>query len=62
MPDIDEGRRMGEPEEDMLERQGAYEEEEPGHTPGCAEGDDEEAPHRTHPWPDPDKTPGRAEG
>jgi hypothetical protein len=37
-------------------------EEIPGHTPGMAEGEDDEAPHREHPYPDPDKTPGRAEG
>jgi hypothetical protein len=62
MPDIKEPRTMTEPEEEALERQGAYLDEEPGHTPGCAEGEDEDAPHREHSWPDPDKTPGRAEG
>ena len=41
---------------------GRYEEEVPGHTPGTAEGEDEEARHGAHPYPDPDKTPGRAEG
>ncbi|MBZ4416843.1 hypothetical protein [Myxococcus sp. RHSTA-1-4] len=62
MTDIKDPRRMTEPSEDTLERQGANVEEEPGHTPGAAEGDDEEAPHREHPYPDPDKTPGSAEG
>jgi hypothetical protein len=41
---------------------GRYEEEVPGHTPGVAEGEDEDERHATHPYPDPDKTPGRAEG
>ena len=41
---------------------GRYEECVPGHTPGTAEGEDEEQRHAAHPYPDPDKTPGRAEG
>jgi hypothetical protein len=62
MPDIQEPGRMGEPPEEGTEREALYEEEVPGHTPGVAEGDDEEAPHRAHPHEDPDKTPGCAEG
>ncbi|WP_338864494.1 hypothetical protein [Myxococcus stipitatus] len=62
MPDIDEGPRSGGPQEDWVASDSGYVEEIPGHTPGVAEGDDEDAPHRAHPFPDPDKTPGRAEG
>jgi hypothetical protein len=62
MPDIKDPQRMTEPPGEQRERLGAYEDEVPGHTPGMAEGDDEEAPHRQHPYPDPDKTPGCAEG
>lgn len=62
MPDIEElPRTAGTPEEEEELRLLALE-EVPGHTPECAEGDDEDAPHREHPYPDPDKTPGRAEG
>lgn len=62
MPDRETQRPLNEPSEDALERQGRYMEEEPGHTPGSAEGDDEDAPLRIHPYPDPDHTPGQAEG
>lgn len=62
MPDIEEPGRMSEPPGEGEEREARYEEEVPGHTPGVAEGDDEEAPHRAHPYDDPDKTPGSAEG
>lgn len=62
MPDIQRPMGMTEPSEEPSELEASYEEEVPGHTPGMAEGDDEEAPHREHPYPDPDKTPGRAEG
>ncbi|AGC47317.1 hypothetical protein MYSTI_06044 [Myxococcus stipitatus DSM 14675] len=62
MPDIDERSHPGEPQEDWVAREPGYEDEVPGHTPGVAEGEDEDAPHRAHPFPDPDKTPGRAEG
>ena len=62
MPDIDDPRRMTEPSDDPRPREVAYVDEEPGHTPGAAEGEDEESPHRAHPYPDPDKTPGSAEG
>jgi hypothetical protein len=62
MPDIEDPRRMTEPPDERDEGLGASTEEVPGHTPGMAEGEDEEAPHRQHPYPDPDKTPGRAEG
>ncbi|MCP3057848.1 hypothetical protein LXT21_03555 [Myxococcus sp. K38C18041901] len=62
MPDIDERQRADDPSEDRTAREAGYEEEVPGHTPGVAEGDDDEAPHRVHPFPDPDKTPGSAEG
>lgn len=62
MPDIDETPRMIEPPDEQEELSGSSVEEVPGHTPGMAEGEDEEAPHREHPYPDPDKTPGRAEG
>ncbi|QSQ13816.1 hypothetical protein [Myxococcus landrumensis] len=62
MPDIDEHPRASEPQEDWRAREPGYVEEVPGHTPGVAEGDDEDAPRRVHPFPDPDKTPGRAEG
>lgn len=41
---------------------GSPEEQTPGHTPGTAEGEDEDLPHREHPYDDPDKTPGKAEG
>lgn len=62
MPDIDETPRLTEPPDEREELLGSAVEEVPGHTPGLAEGEDEEAPHRQHPFPDPDKTPGRAEG
>lgn len=62
MPDINDPRGMVEPLDDQRERLGSTVEEIPGHTPGMAEGEDEEAPHRQHPYPDPDKTPGSAEG
>lgn len=62
MPDIKDTQRMTEPPDDTSELDSRYMEEEPGHTPGCAEGDDDEAPHRPHPYSDPDHTPGRAEG
>ena len=62
MPDIEKTQRVGEPPDEREELWGAPVEEVPGHTPGQAEGDDEEAPHRQHPFPDPDKTPGCAEG
>jgi hypothetical protein len=62
MPDIDKTQHLGEPSDEREKRWGAPVEEEPGHTPGQAEGEDEEASHRPHPFPDPDKTPGRAEG
>ncbi|MCP3140334.1 hypothetical protein [Pyxidicoccus xibeiensis] len=62
MPEIEEPRRLGEPSEEPPERQAVYMEEEPGHTPAVAEGDDDDAPCREHPYPDPDHTPGSAEG
>ncbi|MCE9667689.1 hypothetical protein LY474_07665 [Myxococcus stipitatus] len=65
MPDIDIDERpsMGEPREEGPEREAsAYEDEVPGHTPGVAEGDDDAVTPRSHPFPDPDKTPGSAEG
>jgi|GEM_PF-3071803 len=62
MPDIEEPRPLTEPPEETLEQQGSYVEEVPGHTPGSAEGEDEDVPLRSHPHPDPDHTPGRAEG
>lgn len=62
MPNIDDLGRTLSLLDDEAERQNAYVEEVPGHTPGVAEGDDEDAPCRMHPYPDPDKTPGRAEG
>ncbi|NTX00913.1 MULTISPECIES: hypothetical protein [Myxococcus] len=62
MPDIDERQRGSEPLGDWRDRESGYEDEVPGHTPGVAEGDDDAAPHRAHPFPDPDKTPGCAEG
>ncbi|GHG62731.1 hypothetical protein GCM10012319_01680 [Comamonas sp. KCTC 72670] len=55
-------RPLADPSDDDVERQGRYMEEEPGHTPGSAEGDDEDVPLRSRPYPDPDHTPGRAEG
>lgn len=62
MPDIKKPVGMTEPSEEQDKYEASYEEEVPGHTPGMAEGEDEEAPHRQHPFPDPDKTPGSAEG
>lgn len=62
MPDIDTRQRAGEPLEDGKAREQGYEDEVPGHTPGVAEGDDEAVPQRAHAFPDPDKTPGCAEG
>ncbi|XXF74872.1 hypothetical protein P2318_17510 [Myxococcaceae bacterium GXIMD 01537] len=61
MPDIEKRSPLGEGVEEEKELE-AREEETPGHTPGAAEGDDEQAPQREHPYPDPDKTPGCAEG
>ena len=46
MPDIQRPMGMTEPSEEPSELEASYEEEVPGHTPGMAEGDDEEAPHR----------------
>lgn len=62
MPDIDEKQRLTEPPDEREELSGSPLEETPGHTPGEAEGEDDEVPHREHPYPDPDKTPGSAEG
>ncbi|MCP3098854.1 hypothetical protein LZ198_08200 [Myxococcus sp. K15C18031901] len=62
MPEIDERPDLGEPAPEEPDRDASYEDEVPGHTPGVAEGDDDSAPPRSHPFPDPDKTPGRAEG
>jgi hypothetical protein len=62
MPDINEPVPVTEPPDESEDRLASYEDEVPGHTPGVAEGDDEDAPRRQHPFPDPDKTPGRAEG
>ncbi len=62
MPDIDETPRLTEPPDEREELRGSAVEEVPGHTPGQAEGEDEEAPHRQHPFSDPDKNPGCAEG
>ncbi|MBU8898151.1 hypothetical protein DRW03_26110 [Corallococcus sp. H22C18031201] len=61
MPDIPE-RAPQPPSEEERELQAGALEEVPGHTPHVAEGDDEDAPQREHRYPDPDKTPGRAEG
>ncbi|MBJ6765290.1 hypothetical protein JGU66_31380 [Myxococcaceae bacterium JPH2] len=61
MPEIREGAPQPQSNEER-ERQAEALEEVPGHTPFVAEGDDEDAPHREHRYPDPDKTPGRAEG
>lgn len=55
-------RTRTEPDEDWVDPRKAVQ-EVPGHTPGMAEGEDEEeSPHGDHPYPDPDHTPGRAEG
>lgn len=62
MPDIDRRQRAGEPSEDERDLEQGYVDEVPGHTPGVAEGDDEAVPRRAHGFPDPDKTPGCAEG
>ena len=62
MPEIKEPQRGDEPVEDSPERKADDADEFPGHTPGVAEGDDDEAPAREHPYPDPDHTPGSAEG
>ncbi len=62
MPDIDQGTRVFDPEGDEREYKGSPQEEVPGHTPGSAEGEDDEHPYGEHPYPSPDKTPGSAEG
>jgi hypothetical protein len=64
MPDPKERTRVFDPEGDERGYVGSPQEEIPGHTPGMAEGEDDkdEQDRRGRPYPDPDKTPGRAEG
>lgn len=62
MPDPQEQVRVSAPPDAEWGDVAPYEEEVPGHTPGVAEGEDDEERHAAHPYPDPDKTPGRAEG
>ncbi|MCI0572083.1 MAG: hypothetical protein L0Y66_15115 [Myxococcaceae bacterium] len=62
MADPKERKRLFDPSGDERGYVGSPQEEIPGHTPGSAEGDDEDVPHRKHPYPDPGKTPGSAEG
>jgi len=62
MPDPTEDKIIFDTAGDERGYVGKAQEQEPGHTPGMAEGDDEDAPARWHPNPDPDSTPGTAEG
>lgn len=62
MPEPKERAPMFDPSGDERGYVGSPQEEVPGHTPGTAEGEDEVERHVDHPYPDPDKTPGSAEG
>jgi hypothetical protein len=62
MPDPTEERVSFDTAGDERGYVGHAQEQVPGHTPGMAEGEDEDAPHLRHPHPDPDSTPGSAEG
>ncbi|MFL5322041.1 MAG: hypothetical protein ACJ790_20435 [Myxococcaceae bacterium] len=62
MPNPEEPIPLFDPEGDESGYVGSPDEQTPGHTPGTAEGEDEDAPYPRQPNPDPDKTPGKAEG
>ncbi len=62
MPDPNERAPIFDPAGDERGYVGSPMEEIPGHTPGTAEGEDEAERHAQQPNPDPDKTPGSAEG
>lgn len=62
MPDPNERPPIFDTDGDERGYVGSPQEQTPGHTPGKAEGEDDSEPSREHPYPDPDKTPGQAEG